>query len=223
MPFIVPDTSERRTFLELQNEVLAYGFNATRYRSRVKTWLNEGVGRVRRRARIADAEAVDAIITVAGTGSYDLPSALLRVRSLREPSTSIVLDAVGIDTIDSYSPTSTGKPTVYALHANQVVLRPVPDAVYTLELREWSAADRMVLDTDEPGLPDDYLDVVIAYALSEAYGAEDDPEMAQFHRGRYDVKILELLGDLQKSQTDRVRRIPGMFASRCAGPNPQRP
>jgi hypothetical protein len=37
-----------QTFLNLQDEVLAHGFSATAYRTRVKRWLNEGQWRAAR-------------------------------------------------------------------------------------------------------------------------------------------------------------------------------
>lgn len=216
MPIILDDITApgRRTFLEMQEEVLAYGFSASRYRSRVKNWLNEGVHRIRRRAKIAEAEEPQAITTEAGVAGYSLPAASVRVRSLREPSSSAALEAISLGQLDEISSTATGKPSVYALEGDTILLRPIPDAAYMLELRYWSNSDKMIEDSDIPGVPDDYLDVVYAYALSEAFAAEQDIEMAQFHRTAFDVKLAELMGDLQKRQTDHVRQVPGMFATR---------
>lgn len=212
-----------RSFVDLQNEVLDHGFSASRYRERTKRWLNDGVHRVRRRAHMPDAEGVSALATVAGQGAYDLPAALVRVRSLRIPSEAAPLAAESIIEADGYLPTETGKPVAYALSGSQVLLRPTPDRVYTLELRLWSNSDQMEADSDEAGVPEDYTDIPISWALYKAYLAEDDFEAAAVHRQDFNNGLQELASDLGRRQTDRIRQIPGTFATSGRAPRFVRP
>src|SRR6185437_7958326 len=117
--------------------------------------------------------------TVAGTSTYPQPANLGKDRSLHFTVTSQVgeLTSVGLRTLDR-SVSVSGVPRLYALTGSNIQLYPVPDGVYTLELRYWAQPAQLVNDTDTPSIPADYHDMLLYWALKRAYSAEDDPQTA---------------------------------------------
>lgn len=76
------------------------------------------------------------VATVSGTQTVSLPSDFAQMRQLRiagDNSTGYPLEAVTLNTVEAYD--YSGKPTVYAIHGDTIILGPIPDAAYTLNLR----------------------------------------------------------------------------------------
>ena len=218
MPIVYPAETTWRTFLELQDEVLAHGFNASRYRPRVKEWLNDAAGRFLRRVEIPARLGSATITTVAGQREYDLPTNMVRVETVRragsDPDEHLLsapfaeLDAAG-DT--------RGQPSRYALTGTKLLLHPTPSGVETLTLRMWGLPARMVADIDPSPLEPEYDELLIEYALSRAYRAEDDPEMATFHWQQYEREFARAKFEIENRDPNEVRQVPGMFAVWGAG------
>ncbi len=200
-----------RTFLDLQDEALGDDFDATKYRARVKTWMNEGLSRIARNMTVPGLEATAAVTTVAGQSAYSLPADDVRVTSLREPSRRETLEAVGIQEIDE-ARTASGRPANYAVFADQLVLYPIPDGVYALELRYLKGATALLNDADTPSLPPEYVDLLVTYARYKLYRAEDDPEMANYYQGEWQRELGLMKSDVQHTDRGRVRRVAGMWS-----------
>lgn len=211
-----------RTFAQLQDDVLAFGFDPTTYRARVVLWLNEAQHRVARAISALEFSSTQTIATVAGTATYTLPATDVRVQSLRNTTDREALGSLEIGDLDT-APSGTGKPTSYAIQGRQLVLYPTPDAAYALELRFWSNVVDMSADSDVPTLPADYADILVSYALSKAFANEDDMEAAAYHRSVYDRELAGAKADLQHPSRDTVRQVPGMFATGVTSPTFQRP
>lgn len=220
-PIIVDTTSDARTFKELQDEVLAHGFDDTRYRTRIKAWLNEAQQRIVRRARLYTRELQETFTTTAGTASYDLEPGLIRVRSVRLTDDHAQLEPATLEWVDQ-QPASTGKPSRYALSGESLVLYPTPSSGYPVEIRYWARPDKLVNDDDVLQIPNDYGDLLISWALWKAYKSEDDQPAAADHRSDFDRGLLELMADTSLRQVDGTRQIPGMWG-RASRPKFQRP
>src|SRR5215831_11201048 len=126
------------TYVAMQNEVLAYGFDDNVYRARVKNWLNEAQARIAKTAELIDLLTTSTISAVANTSSYNLPADLVQVDGVVdatyndwvrwEPQYKTLLAEIGAN------PTVTGRPVRYAVTATQIVFYPVPDTAITYTL-----------------------------------------------------------------------------------------
>lgn len=215
-----------RTFLQLQNESLGDDFDALKYREQVKVWINQAVGKIARRVQlIRPLQGTAALNTVAGQAGYTLPADDARVLSLREPALARPLEPVSIDAIDEQqsSSSSRGSPQLYALFGGQIVLYPIPDAVYALEQRYERDSTVLVADGDTLPLPDAYGDLPVTWTRARLFEAEDDAEMATYWQGRFDREFVELRSDVGRENRGRRRRLPSMWDQPAPGPRFQRP
>lgn len=208
-----------RTFLDLTDEVLDHGFDPTIYRPRVKRWLNDGVRRLKRRLEIADNQAEGTQILSVGLAAYALPTNFVRLaredtrgsmRIVVDGAADVMLVEVGLRALDELDESRTGTPDRFALDGDEYILWPVPDAADTLKLRYWSGASEMSGDGDLPGIPDEYAELAVSYALSRAYKSEDDPEMATFHFGEWERDTQRMGVDLQ-GRSKGPAQVPGML------------
>lgn len=200
------------TFVELQNEALHDDFNATKYRPRVKGFLNDWLGEIFRTTSMASADQSVTIVTVAGDASYALPATSVRVQSLRDVGTDpdTELGEVSQVAFDRF-PDRQGEPEAFTLRGSEIILWPTPAGVHQLELRFRGDAVDMVADTDKPALANDYRRLLVHHARSELFALEDDPDMSLFWAGKRDVGTKALRADLQR-RSRRVRRVPSMWA-----------
>jgi hypothetical protein len=202
-------------FLELQNEVLAHGFDQSVYRLRVQRWLNEAQARIARILELPNQYVTSTITTVVGTDTYNLPSDVVRINGVTNASSpnelTYVEDAADIN-YNNQAGQGVGEPQYYTLSSGTTLrLSPIPDAVYSLTLDYYKAPSALSADTDVSAIPSDYHDVMISYALSRAYRSEDDMQMSQFFYAEF-MRDLQMLGaDRQFVVRDGPRQVPGMW------------
>jgi hypothetical protein len=202
-----------RTFADLKAETLGNDFDSTTYSTRAGQYLNEALRRVARRARLPTLEAVQAYSTVASTATLALPTDEVSVISLRDTALRDPLTSLDINDIDDASLAS-GRPYAYALFGGGITLYPTPDGVYSLELRYRKLTGQFSGDGDTTttvSFPDDYADVLVAYARWKLYRAEDDPNMKSMWEAEYRQQLAEMMADLQAVGEDRVKRTPSMW------------
>src|SRR3954451_6948874 len=124
-------------FLELQNEVLAHGFDQSVYRARVQRWLNEAQARIARVLELPNQYTTSTITTVIGTETYNLPSDVIRINGVTNASSPSELTYVEDPADINYSNQNgqnLGEPQYYAFTGTSLRLSPVPNAAYTLTL-----------------------------------------------------------------------------------------
>jgi hypothetical protein len=201
------------TFLQLQDEVLAYGFSATAYRARVQRWLNEAQHAAIRRVPDRDNLTSSTTSTISGTVAYSLPSDFARLESVVRTVDRAPLHPISIDWMDTLSAAS-GTPQLYALDDQGLNLYPTPDGVYALKLRYWKDPVDMAGDTDVPSLPAAHQDILVSYAVSRAFRAEDDQERAVAFMQDFERGITEMAADRRGEVNDGNRQVPGMWSQR---------
>jgi hypothetical protein len=201
-------------FLEMQNEVLAHGFQQEVYRARVKNWLNEAQSRIARLLELPSLYATSTISAVNGTDTYNLPSDVIRINGVTNATSPLELTYVEDPADINYSNQNgqnLGEPQYYAFTGTSLRLSPVPNAAYTLTLDYYKAPSALAADGDTSSLPSDYHDVMISYALSRAYRSEDDMQMSQFFYAEF-MRDLQFMGaDRQAVVRDGPRQVPGMW------------
>lgn len=222
MTILIDGTSgDGLTFLELQDEALGDDFAASKYRVRVKRWLNEALAKIRRGVDVEDAEVVEQIALVAGVPEYTLPSQRARIGSVHRSDPWTELVQVGWDDIDPDN-VSSGTPDRFATLGETLMVYPTPDTDGVLTVRLWERADQMDDDGDFPAVPADYQDLLVTYARSRLYRAEEDLEMARALMDEFRGGLGEAKGELQFASKARRRQVPGMW-QRSTGPSFVRP
>lgn len=202
------------TFLELQNEVLAHGFDSNTYRARVKNWLNEAQARIARKMQLREQFTSTTITTASGTSTYSIPTDFVRMNGVVDQSYPLELRYVEDPDdllVRNENSANTGRPTEYSLTEDGLLLSPEPDAVYSLTMNYYSRPTDMDDDGDISTLPADYHDVMVSYALSRAYRSEDDMQMSQFMYQEYLRDLSQLSADKQFEVRDAPRQVPGTW------------
>lgn len=216
-----------RTYLELQAEALHDDFDPIKYRTYVKRWINDALRKIARRSNIPELQGLTQLTLVAGTAAYGLPADSLRVVSVfdatvgedrgpLEETTQVDIDAL---------PVASGTPFAFAVHAGKIVLYPTPDrSTYQLFVRYLRNAAELVNDTDTvvASMPDDYVDLLVTYARSRLYRAEDDQATAAALKAEFEDELGRMRADVQHPSRRR-KRTGGMFTGSGAVPAFRRP
>lgn len=105
--------------------------------------------------------------TAADDYQYDLPSGYARTISMQvgaEPATQI-----HVSSVDDWNAIAETIPAEYAfaIYGGEILLKPTPQSVKTVTHRYVKAETALSSDTDEPLLPDRFIDAAIAGAAYE--------------------------------------------------------
>ncbi|MEE9125355.1 MAG: hypothetical protein V3U14_12830 [candidate division NC10 bacterium] len=103
------------------------------------------------------------ITTVADQTAYTQASPWRKTIRLSYQSTS--LQQIGPLEAPNYFDLTSKNPTVYYMEEQQVHLLPTPNAVFSVDHSFLTFEVALSGDTDEPALPDDYMDMLFARAL----------------------------------------------------------
>lgn len=201
-------------FLEVQDEVLGHGFSASRYRPRVKKWLNEGWRRICRRGTIVVGEEIVVPLTEAGDAFIFQPADLVRMESISSAGSDprlqpiLPITAAEVDRLEL----TEGRPRFYCMERDFIRFWPTPDTQMQLLLRYWRTPPNLVNDEDRSPFPEEYDRVAVDYALCQAYQAEHDREFALHHKAEYMDGLMQIQTDLSYRDPKLRRRVPGMLA-----------
>lgn len=207
-------------FIDLQNEVLNFGFNDGPQvnRQRIKAWLNEAQHRIARQVEGPEFQSAYPLPMIVGTYSYQLPTDFLRMQDVYYSSLSYSLRPVDLKQIDMTSPALVqGPPEMYTLYQFNLVVFPSPAYADTLTLHYIQNPPDMILDTDVPQLNSNYYDLLITYAVLKGFEAEDDYEAAQYFKGKYDKDLDAYATDVQRRDVDRPRQVDGSWTGQRYG------
>lgn len=218
MPFVEEGSNVNlnyKNFLGLQNEVLNFGFNDGPQvnRERIKGWLNEGQFQIARGVEAPEYQTVQTVLTEQGVYKYALPENFLRTQDIYYPELQMRLRMCDLQQFDSTTRIAEGPPAMYTLYSNELWLFPTPNtSEEELQHRYIHNPPWLVEDEDIPQLNPNYWHLLIDYAVSRAYRAEDDLEMAQAHRTLYKEDLDAYATDVQDRFADRPRVISGTWA-----------
>ena len=130
--------------------------------------------------------------TVAGTETYALPSDFYAVDFLQLDDEEKPLSAVDMSYIETYAyrftPYSNARPTVYAIHNGYFYLRPVPDAVYTLNEYYFYKPSANLDSSDSPPFNGAADEALIAFTTGMALNRDERTQ------GRQDKIVSQLVG-----------------------------
>lgn len=223
------------TLADLAGKALHDDFASVKYGTIARDAIRTAIGMIYRTTELARGDYVPAPITLpVGALGVTIPDAGLHLTSVQHVDTGAELEPLSVDDVAVAQNTAAGRrgrPSGYALtgagltaEGLTLVVTPIPDRAYTLQLVGSFAPDATALDQDVDvvPLPGDYLDLPVSYARSELFAFEGDSAMADFHLTRFNGRLAQLRGDLAV-RLKRSRRVPGTWSGVASGPQFHRP
>lgn len=188
-------------FSEIYGEVINRLGNRTDITTRAKQWVNQAQFSISTSYRFFELETSVTGSTTASTRSYSLPSDLRAILSLRDTSNNTKLGLADWRTFDKLNQT-TGKPSRYTRFGSSFELDPTPDATYNLSLRYLKRVASLVNDTDEPVLPDEWIEAIILRACWIGSASLQMFEQATAFKDEYVLYVSERKPDQMESAFD---------------------
>lgn len=202
------------TYLQMQDEVIAYGFDANVYRARIKIWLNDAQSDIARKVQIPELLVVLPIAVAVNDPTYTKPTDLVRVNALVDQDMGWHLKAAEYADllVNNNNAQNFGRPEEYAL-ASDILLSPIPRESYSLTLLYNKRPSDLAADGDISPVTPDYHKAMIRYALAEAYMGEDDEQMNAYHYSRYVTALTDLGEDRQAEINNAPRQVSGTWGT----------
>jgi hypothetical protein len=205
----------------MQDEVLAYGFDPTAYRARVKIWLNDAQSAIAPRVEIPELFTGQSLATIAGTQSYTLNTNIVRINFvfMYDSPVPTYADRVPLtpatykEVITEYANNELGFPEKYALDTLSVVFGPTPDAAYNFTIGYYKSPTDLAGDSDVSILTPAWHKAMIRYTVAEAFMAEDDQQMHAYHYGRFEQALGRMTADRQHEINDGPVQVPGTWGA----------
>lgn len=203
------------TFGDVVNEVLQFGFNDGPQvnRKRVENWVNEAQFQIAREVESPEFQSTEVLTLIQGQWKYPLPADFLRMQDIYYPELVARLRPLDLQQYDMSAPARfEGPPEMYTLYQNELWLFPTPNnSTDTLEVRYIKNAPPLIAEADVPLLNKNYLHLLVQYAVTRAFEAEDDTEAAQAHKARWEKDLDAYATDVQWRIVDRPRVIDGSW------------
>lgn len=200
-----------RTYKALRDEVLSFQFAAGKYESLVGTWLNDAQRKAVLQSEFRTQIEAKAFTTTSGDATLELPADFARLADFydAENEPMLSLDLREYDELEAAS----GRPTAYTVVGDQITLYPSPNGSYGLSLRYWRLPQDMVADGDEPEIPAQYHEVLIAYAMQKAYARENDWSASRFWKEEWEAGVAKMRGEVQSDTFSGPRQVGGTWGS----------
>lgn len=175
----------------------------------VDNLINEALNAVATEVDWPWLEATETISTVAGTAAYTPAANWTRTKALtiNQYDSLLLRSLQEIREIDS---TVQGLPLYYCVAAEQIILRPVPDAVYAIIHDYYKIEPALVTNTDTPLMPAPYHSAIVEYAVYLAALRSGEQARMQAAQQGYANWLRRILDNRRRSRsTMRVRVRPG--------------
>jgi len=188
-------------FGEIYGEVISRLGNRSDITARAKQWVNQAQFSIATNYRFFELEVSVTGSTTSSTRTYSLPSDLRVILSLRDTTNSRKLTQADWRTFDKTSQV-TGQPSRYTRFGSSIELDPTPDATYSLSLRYLKRVASMTNDTDEPVLPDEWIEAIILRACWIGALALQMNETSEAFKNEYVLYVSERKADQVESAFD---------------------
>jgi hypothetical protein len=160
---------------------------------------------------------VETITTVAGTDSYSPGAANAdtfawhRTIELRDGLDATVLERFSITELDDrWQPNEQGKPREFAIYGDKIILRPVPDSVYSVIHRYLRQEADLVSGSDTPSMPAATHAAIVELATYLALRRDRNDPRAQGAQAAFASWMSQLQIDKRRYTTPgKVRTRPG--------------
>lgn len=124
--------------------------------------------------------------TVAGTDAYTPPTDWLRTKSIKilDQTPMRLLTIIDLDE-RWWSSTQRGLPREYAVEAEQIIIRPIPDAVYSVTHRYIKVEPELTADTTSPLMPAQFHGAIVELAAYYAFRRLGNLQAAEAAKAAY--------------------------------------
>jgi hypothetical protein len=186
------------TFLQLKSRLMAEGFDYLQS-DEIGDYINDGY--------LRDICEVDnwPFLEASTSGAAPLTVSDLRViESVVDTTTNVKLLPMDRRTITDTDTdlTTTGTPFAYYI-AGGTAVTTFPASTNTLSVRYWKVPTALSSDSDEPLIPSRFRSLIVDAAKVRAYENDDESEMADAARARFDARLQEMRASLTFQQHDR--------------------
>lgn len=172
--------------------------------------INEALAAISTQKRWPWLETTRSFVTGANVGTYATPTGWVETRQLRIDQYDPMIPSTSIELGFSYSDVAdTGRPLSFAIQADQIILRPIPDGAYTVTEVFQQTDVVLVNGADVPLLPAQYEGAVIWWATAELHRRLRNDSRAEAAQSRAD--------DWMKRMSDNARRAVGYPRVRVRG------
>lgn len=153
----------------------------------------------------------ETILTVVGTESVTPAADWTGTTALliTHPGTTSIdpLTEYTRDALDDITSTTTpGPPQAFAIYGDVLVLRPIPDAIYTLTHR-YQRAEKVLVTGASPYLPDPYCPAICDLATVLCLGSNSEDSRATNAQRRYDAWLGKLADNKRRDRRPARLRI----------------
>jgi len=177
------------SFDAIQTEVIARLGNRTDIDARSAVWINDAYFELLMNPRFNffELDIAAQAPTVFGQGTYSLPPDLWFILSLRDNTNNIKLQRSHTMVFDKIQRVL-GNPVRYARFGPAVELDPIPNGVFTLQLRYRKRTADLITGT-MPVTPREWDEVITVLAVTKGFEALDNKEKAAAQRNLYNAMV----------------------------------
>lgn len=169
--------------------------------SQIPDFITMAEARMSRELETRSQEKRATASTVAGNEYLALPTDLREVREVKLNTTPLtVLSYYSPSALDTkFSSEGQGKPLGYSIVGDEIKLRPVPDAVYTMEIVYIGTITALSATNQTNNILSRSPDAYLYGALAEAYAFLLDETRASQYLQRFNLALEEIKVDEQRS------------------------
>lgn len=175
---------------------------AARGRNDVPTYVYEVANEeINRELRISEMETETTLSATAE--SVTLPTDLLQIKSIYVDASPRTMLQPLAETSQMMRHDDSGRPAYYSVHADELILMPVPDGTYSLNLRYYARLSNLSDDTDTNDVLGNHLDIYLYGVLKHVAMWERKIEDATAYQQMF-------MGAIEKAErNDRKRNMGG--------------
>ena len=148
-----------------------------------------------------------AITTAAGDDSYNVDADYLSTKVISENQSDLVLRNTAIQDILEIPDTESDRPSCYMIDREQVILRPVPDGIYTLTHYFYRMEPALSGDSSQPFIPYAYDEGVVEYATYLCLRMKREDQRAVLSLKAYQDWCKRTADNLVESREPRAPRV----------------
>lgn len=205
------------TFVQMLDDVKARcAITDSNLDGQIRQWLNLAQQNIITRYTWQFLFQEDSISTVAAQDTYSLGTDVMHIYMLRDTTNNRRISyATNLDFFKAVpNPVSTGAPYTFRIIGSrqaavntvasiQVVLYPIPDAVYTVYYSYYMRVNDLSASSDISLIPVQFHELLVHYACKAYYSREGDPR-AVSHQDEFESMLKNMVSQLAVTPVDRI-------------------
>lgn len=180
-------------YAELKAEVASW-IHRTDLETKIPDFIYLAEKKISNNIRSRQLEVSTNIATVAGEKEVELPADFTSAKSIQISGTiNTILSQVPVNRLLQYNAyNETGTPQFYSIQNNSLILSPIPDDIYSINLVYYQDLVPLSGTTLTNWVLDDYPYIYLYGALIEASIFTNDPELMNFYQQKFNEAISDM-------------------------------